>query len=86
MDRFITLILFFVFTHIGYSQQIKVITNLTLEKAIEMALRENPQIKIAHMEKEKSAARITEAFSGLFPHRFFRLFTFRKILRQLADL
>ncbi len=68
MNRFITLILLFIFTHIGYSQQTKVITNLTLEKAIEIALRENPQIKIAHMEKEKSAARITEAFSGLFPN------------------
>ncbi|MCR4418514.1 MAG: TolC family protein [Ignavibacteria bacterium] len=45
----------------------KIISNLTLDKAIEIALKENSQIKIARYDIEKSESKLTESFSSLFP-------------------
>lgn len=45
----------------------KIISNLTLDKAIEIALRENSQMKIAQYEVEKSEAKLTEAYSSIIP-------------------
>jgi len=45
----------------------KVITNLTLDKAIEIALKENSQVKIARYDVDKSESKLTESFSSLFP-------------------
>lgn len=46
----------------------KIITNLTLDKAIEIALKENSQLKIFKYEIEKSESRLNESFSSLFPN------------------
>lgn len=45
----------------------KIITDLTLDKAIEIALKENLQIKIARYEMDKSESKLTEAYSSLIP-------------------
>jgi outer membrane protein len=45
----------------------KVITNLTLDKAIEIALKENSQVKIARYDVDKSESKLTESYSSLFP-------------------
>ncbi|MCX8056193.1 MAG: TolC family protein [Ignavibacteria bacterium] len=45
----------------------KIITGLTLDKAIEIALKENSQAKIAQYEIEKSEAKLTESYSSLIP-------------------
>ncbi|MEJ5306596.1 MAG: TolC family protein [Ignavibacteria bacterium] len=45
----------------------KIISNLTLDKAIEIALKENSQIKIARYDIEKSESKLTESLSSLFP-------------------
>ncbi|MGB9663851.1 MAG: TolC family protein [Ignavibacteria bacterium] len=47
--------------------EIKIITNLTLDKAIEIALKENSQIKIARYDINKSESRLSESYSSLFP-------------------
>jgi len=63
-------LIFFILTlQLAFSQRdIMLISDLTLEKAIEIALRENSQVKMAQMEQEKADARITEAYSSLFPN------------------
>ncbi len=45
----------------------KIISNLTLDKAIEIALKENSQVKIARYEIEKSESKLTESYSSLIP-------------------
>ncbi|MCX8010284.1 MAG: TolC family protein, partial [Ignavibacteria bacterium] len=68
MKHFKTLFLVLILSNlITYSQSKKIITNLTLEKAIEIALKENSQIKIARLELEKSESKLTEAYSSLYP-------------------
>ncbi len=46
----------------------KIITNLTLERAIEIALKENSQVKIAKFEIEKSESKLIESYSSLIPN------------------
>lgn len=46
----------------------KIITNLTLDKAIEIALKENSQLKIFKYEIEKSKSSLNESYSLLFPN------------------
>jgi len=43
---------------------------LTLEKAIDLALKNNPTVKMAQADKEKSAWAVTEAKAGLFSPSF----------------
>lgn len=45
----------------------KIISNLTLEKAIDIALKENSQVKIARYDIELSESKLTEAYSSLIP-------------------
>jgi outer membrane protein TolC len=45
----------------------KIISNLTLDKAIEIALKENSQVKIARYDVDKSESKLTESYSSLFP-------------------
>lgn len=45
----------------------KIISNLTLDRAIEIALKENSQVKIARYEIEKSESKLTESYSSLIP-------------------
>jgi len=44
-----------------------IIRNLTLDKAIEIALKENSQVKIALLDVNKSQSKLMEAYSSLFP-------------------
>lgn len=46
----------------------KVILNLDLNKAIEIALKENSQIKIARYEIDKSESQLIESYSSLIPN------------------
>lgn len=45
----------------------KIITDLTLDKTIELALKENSQVKIARYEIEKSESKLWESTSSLIP-------------------
>lgn len=45
----------------------KIIPDLTLDKAIELALKENSQVKIARYEIEKSESKLWESTSSLIP-------------------
>lgn len=45
----------------------KIISDLTLDKAIELALKENSQVKIARYEIEKSESKLWESTSSLIP-------------------
>ncbi|MBU2471924.1 MAG: TolC family protein, partial [Bacteroidetes bacterium] len=42
--------------------------DLTLDKALEIALRENSQVKMAQMEHEKAESRVAESYSSLYPN------------------
>lgn len=63
-------IAFLLFTiQFGFGQrEAKVISDLTLDRALEIALRENSQVKMAQMEQEKAESRVAEAYSSLFPN------------------
>lgn len=54
--------------NVGITNNKKIITNLTLEKAIEIALKENSQVKIAQLEIEKSESKLNESYSSLLPN------------------
>ncbi len=58
-------IILFNLTYAGESNRI--ISNLTLDKAIDLALKENSQVKIARYEIEKSESKLTESYSSLIP-------------------
>lgn len=45
----------------------KIITNLTLDRAIEIASKNNSQVKIARYEIDRSEAKLDEAYSSIFP-------------------
>ncbi len=63
-------IIFFIVTlQLAFGQkEVKIVSDLTLEKAIEIALKENSQVKMAQMEQEKADSKVTEAYSSLFPN------------------
>ena len=63
-------IAFLLFTiQFGFGQrEAKVISDLTLDKALEIALRENSQVKMAQMEHEKAESRVAESYSSLYPN------------------
>lgn len=63
-------IAFLLFTiQFGFGQrEAKVISDLTLDKALEIALKENSQVKMAQMEQEKAESRVAEAYSSLYPN------------------
>lgn len=63
-------IIFLILTiQFGFGQrEAKVISELTLDRALEITLRENSQVKMAQMEQEKAESRVTEAYSSLYPN------------------
>ncbi|NPV11363.1 MAG: TolC family protein [Ignavibacteria bacterium] len=67
--RKLILIIFVIFCSQNFlsAGEKKIISNLTLDKAIEIALKENSQIKIARYDIEKSESKLTESLSSLFP-------------------
>ncbi|GHU90166.1 transporter [Bacteroidia bacterium] len=60
-------LLVLVFPYTGYAQQTQTSLQLTLEKAVEIALSNNPTVKIADMEIEKKKYAKKSAQSSLYP-------------------
>jgi len=62
------IILQLIYSSLMAGENKKIISNLTLDKAIEIALKENSQVKIARYEIEKSESKLTESYSSLIPN------------------
>ncbi len=68
MRKLILTVLIIILTkNILSANEKKIISNLTLDKAIEIALKENSQVKIARYDVDKSESKLTESYSSLFP-------------------
>ena len=68
MRKIILTVLIIILTkNILSANEKKIISNLTLDKAIEIALKENSQVKIARYDVDKSESKLTESYSSLFP-------------------